>query len=130
MNPRLTLLTQSSGQCWSRKNVHLRGLSAIARVRERKTRGLRSNERSIARSLDLWKREYALVRFLLIERQLLAAAHVTRLVRFLAKCRIAKGGREVHSQIGVQPNIVDFNPAVSLSRHRYLFRSNDQIPNR
>lgn len=43
--------------------------------------GRRTNERSIDRSIDPWKREYAPVRFLLIERQLLAAAHVRSRIR-------------------------------------------------
>jgi len=41
----------------------------------------RTNDRSIDRSIDPWKKEYAPVRFLLIERQLLAAAHVRSCVR-------------------------------------------------
>jgi len=70
------------------------------------------------------------MRFLLIERQLLAAAHVTRLVWFLAKPGSERRARGALANRDTCPNIADFNPVVSLSRHRYLFRSNDQIPSK
>lgn len=63
--------------------VHPREVNTIVHARHG-CRGIRvrfgsnerTNDRSIDRSIDPWKREYAPVRFLLIERQLLAAAHV------------------------------------------------------
>jgi len=68
----------------------------------------RTNERTIDRSIDPWKKEYAPVRFLLIERQLLAAAHVRSRVHAKVSSKVPSTEKCTKncSQIGRQDILV------------------------